>query len=201
MTEDTIRKPAVRETTSRRMTEPYNEVAYTQRGMSPKPLSPRYVEYYRPAEPMRVQRPYEPRDEVYRDQSGLVQVVDYAQDHPTQHYEELPRAVSRMQSVRPHSFQYDVSREVPPRMLTVQPEQERIVDLGALREVRATNVRQMSVRADDRYERAPAYVSTGRPRYEYVSNPQDRYIDVPMEADDVVMEDRREGRRQALQRL
>ena len=201
MTEDTFRKPAVRETTARRLTEPYNEVAYAQRVMSPNPVSPRYVEYYQTAEPVRVQRQYEPRDEVYRDQNGLVQVVDYAQDHPSQRYEELPRAVSRMQSVRPTTSQYDLSREVPPRMLTAHPEQERIVDLGALREVRATNVRQMSVRADDRYERAPAYVSTGRPRYEYVSNPQDRYVDVPMEADDVVMEERREGRRQPLQRL
>ena len=201
MTEDTFRKPAVRETTARRLTEPYNEVAYTQRAMSPKPLSPRYVEYRRTAEPVRVQRQYEPRDEVYRDQNGLVQVVDYAQDHPSQRYEEVPRAVSHMQSVRPTTSQYDLSREVPPRMVTVQPEQERIVDLGALREVRAPNVRHMSVRLDDRYERAPAYVSTGRPRYEYVSNPQDRYIDVPMEADDAGMEERREGRRQPLQRL
>ena len=200
MTEDTFRKPAVRATTARRLTDPYNEVAYTQRAVSPKPLSPRYVEYYRTAEPVRVQRPYEPRDGIYRDQSGLVQVVDYAQDHPSQRYEELPRTVSRMQTVRPITSQYDLSREVPRRMLTVQPEQEQIVDLGALREVRATNVRQMSVRADDRYERAPAYVSTGRPRYEYVSNPPDRYADVPMEADDEVIE-RREGRRQPLQGL
>ena len=198
---DAFRKPAAREPTTGRLAEPYGEVVYTQRVLSPKPVSPRYVEYYRTAEPVRVQRQYEPRDEVYRDRNGLVQVVDYAQDRPSQRFEELPGVVSRMQSVRPSTSQYNLPREAPPRMLTVQPEQERIVDLGALREIRAANVRQMSVRADDRYERAPAYVSTERPRYEYISNPQDRYIDVQMETGDVVVEDRREGRRQPLQRL
>ena len=204
-TEGSFQRNAPRVVSTSQLAQPYKPLNYTQRLVSPEPPSPRYIEYYDAAEHVRMpsqQTVYEPREEVYRDRNGLVRVVDYGQDERAPRLEELPRAASRMQSVRPSVAQYEAPREYPARMQTVQPEHERMMDAGGLREVRPPTFRQMSLRADDRYERAPTYVtSERRPRYQYVANPQDRFVDVGMEGDRIMMEAPRDGRVQPLQRL
>ena len=185
----------------------YDDRSYVRTIQSPAPTSPSYVEYYRPAKPVSTatrQQTYEPREEVYQDGDGVVRVVEYPPQRATQRYEEVPRprdGVARMQSVRPSTSQYELPREHIPRVQTVQPEHERIIELGGRRAVRVPAVRQVSLRPDDGYERAPVYMATERPRYQYVSDVRDSgYVGGEVH-EEVLMEDGRSAGRRPLQRL
>lgn len=189
------------------LTKVYDEGGYMRTIQSPAPTSPSYVEYYQPAKPVSTaarQQTYEPREEMYQDGNGVVRVVEHPPQRATQRYEEVPRhreGVTRMQSVRPSTSQYELPREHIPRMQTVQPEHERILELGARRAVRVPAVRQVSLRPDEGYERGPVYVATERPRYQYVSDVRDSgYVGGEVQ-DELVMEEARSAGRRPLQRL
>ncbi|MCJ1249494.1 hypothetical protein MMC30_006718 [Trapelia coarctata] len=185
----------------------HDEGGYVRTVQSPAPTSPSYVEYYQPAKPVStVARPqtYESREEVYQDRNGVVRVVEYPPQRATHHYEEMPKyrdGATRMQSVRPSTSQYELPREHIPRVQTVQPENERIVELGGRRAVRVPAVRQVSLRPDDGYERGPVYVAAERPRYQFVSDVRDAgYVGGEVQ-EETVMEEARSAGRRPLQRL
>ena len=189
------------------LTKVYDDGGYVRPIQSPAPTSPSYVEYYQPAKPVATvarQQTYEPREEVYQDGNGVVRVVEYPPQRTAQRYEEVPRhreGATRMQSVRPLTSQYEVAREHVPRVQTVQPEHERIIELGGRRAVRVPTGRHVSLRPDEGYERGPMYVAAERPRYQYVSGVRDSgYVGGEVQ-DEVVMEEPRSAGRRPLQRL
>jgi len=188
------------------LTKVYDDGEYVRTVQSPAPTSPSYVEYYQPAKPVSTSsrhQAYETREEVYQDGEGVVRVLEYPQ-RATQRYEEIPRpreGVTRMQSVRPSTSQYELPREHVPRVQTVQPEHERIIELGGRRAVRVPAMRQVSMRPDDGYERAPVYLATERPRYQYVSDVQDSGYGAGEVQEETFMEDRRGAGKRTLQRL
>lgn len=184
----------------------YDDGGYVRTVQSPAPTSPNYVEYYQPAKQVSTtsrQQAYEAREEVYQDGDGVVRVLEYPQ-RATQRYEQIPRpreGVTRTQSVRPSTSQYELPREHTPRVQTVQPEHERIIELGGRRAVRVPAGRQVSVRPDDGYERAPVYLATERPRYQYVSDVQDSGYGAGEVQKEMFLDDRRSVGRRPLQRL
>ena len=147
---------------------------YSQRVASPVPTSPRYVEYYPTNETSRVEnRPgvYQPREEAYSDRSGVARMVEYGEDRTPRQFEQVLRpreTISRMQSVQP-PMQYEVIRERVPRTHSVRPDHHRIVSLGNRQEMEPPYARQVSIRPDERYVRAPSYAAPEKPRYQYVS--------------------------------
>ena len=186
--------------------KPYDDGVHIRTIQSPIPTSPRYVEYYPPAERVPTaarQRLYEPREDGPRDRHGEVRVIEYPPERLAQRYEEVagPRqGLARMHSVRPSGVQYEVAREHIPRVQTVQPEHERVIDLSMRREMRPPVVRQVSVRAGDRYER-PSYVTTERPRYQYISDARETSFAGGEVQEDIVMESPRSAGRRPLHRL
>ena len=203
-----IERPAPRRASVHpQLAKSYDDGAYIRTVQSPIPTSPRYVEYYPPAErvpPATRQRLYEPREEALRDRHGEVRVIEYPPERLPQRYEELaaPRdGLKRMHSVRPSEIQYEIAKEHIPRGQTVQPEHERMVDLSTRREMRPPVVRQVSVRAGDRYERPAAYVTTERPRYQYVSDGRETGFAGGEVQDDVVMGTPRSAGRRPVHRL
>ena len=175
---NSFEKPALRRASVQpQLAKPHLERSYVTSVRSPGLTSPRYVEYYPSAQPVHDhdrQRIYEPRDEMYRDRNDLVQLVEYPPERSTTHYESVSGSrdgIVRMRSVHPSGVPYEMAREhVPSRMQSVQPEQRRIVEVGSRHDGRASVVHQVSLRGDDRYERAPAYVAMEEPRYQYVTN-------------------------------
>ena len=189
------------------LAKPYDDGAHIRTIQSPAPTSPRYVEYYHPpAEQVPTatrQRVHEPREDVLRDRHGEVRVTHYPTERLPKRYEEIagPReGITRMHSVRPSGVQYEVAREHIPRVQTVQPEHERIIDLSTRREMRPPVVRQVSVRAADRYERPSAYVTAERPRYQYISDGRETSFAGGEVQEDVVTESPRSAGRRPLHR-
>ena len=185
----------------------YSSQEFTQRLASPVSTFPRYVEYYPTNEATRLesrQSVYQPREEAYSDHPGVVQMVDYSEDRPARQYEQVLRpreSVQRMQSVQPQGVQYEVIRERAPRTQSVRPEPPRVVSLGNRHEMEPAYTRQVSIRPDERYVRAPSYVASERPRYRYVSEvPDGRYAREELQDNMIVEEARNIGGRQ-LQRL
>ncbi|MCJ1240569.1 hypothetical protein MMC14_008573 [Varicellaria rhodocarpa] len=185
----------------------YSSQEFIQTQASPVSTSPRYVEYYPTNQATRIesrQSVYQPREEAYSDRSGVVQMIDYSEDRPTRQYEQVLRpreSIQRMQSVQPQGVQYEVIRERAPRTQSVRPEQPRIVSLGNRQEMEPAYTRQVSIRPDERYVRAPSYVASEKPRYRYVSElPDGRFAREELQDDMIVDEPRNIGGRQ-LQRL
>lgn len=186
-----------RSTARVQVADAYDGRGYVQRVVSPGPTSPRYVEYYPAAENGRVEsrrRVYESAEEVYPGRSSAVRMIEHPQERMQDRYEQVvgsrpsvqriqsvqPAGLQyeRVQSVQPPSMQYEVVREAPPRVQSVRPE-ARIISLSDRREVEGPYARQLSVRPEERYVRAPSYATYERPRYQVVSNVQDgRYENV-----------------------
>ena len=194
-------QPASRKPITRtQVVEGYDGQGYVQRFASPAPTSPRYVEYYPAVEPART----ESRQRIYQPAEDVVRVVDYPEDRLPAHYEEVIRpseVLPRMQSVQPVGREYEVVRERAPRIQSVRPDYQRIVSLGNQQEVQQQFSRQVSIRADDRYARAPNYAALERPRYQFISNVNNGQFvegELPEEA---VMEAPRSVERRPTQRL
>ncbi|MCJ1478067.1 hypothetical protein MMC13_006742 [Lambiella insularis] len=185
----------------------HNEGTFVSSVQTPGPTSPRYVEYYPAPEPVHDvshQRLYEPREEVYRDRDNLVRVLEYPQDKPLRRYEDLQGvgdSIVRVRSVRPSGAHYGMPREHVSRMQTVQPEQERIIELGSRRDPRGSVVRQIGARGDERYEKAPTYVTVDSPRYQYLSGSQPTdHVNGDAQGE-ILMESARNDGRRPFQRL
>ncbi|KAL9121118.1 MAG: hypothetical protein Q9187_002324 [Circinaria calcarea] len=194
-------QPASRKPITRaQVVEGYDGQNYVQRFASPAPTSPRYVEYYPAVEPART----ESRQRIYQPAEDVVRVIDYPDDRLPARYEEVVRPselYSRMQSVQPVGREYEVVRERAPRIQSVRPDYQRIVTLGNQQELQQQFPRQVSIRAEDRYARAPNYAALERPRYQYISkvnNSQFVEGELPEEA---VMEAARSVERRPTQRL
>ena len=179
---------------------------YSQRLLSPGPTSPRYVEYYPANEatrPENRQSVYQPREEAYSDRSSMVRIVEYPEDRLPRQYDQAVRpreTISRMQSVQPQGMQYEIVRERAPRTQSVRPDHHRIVSLGNRQDIEPTYTRQVSVRPDEQYVRAPSYVASERPRYQYVSEmPDGRFAREDVQ-DEIVLDGPRSGGSRQLQR-
>lgn len=188
------------------LTQTYDDGGYGSRLEFSGPTSPHFVEYYPAPEPLRAvsrQRVYEPRAELHGDRNSIVRVVEYPPPRMTSsHYEEVVRPseeVSRLPDHRSGGVQYEMARDRLPRLPSVRPEPERMMSVSGRGELGAASVRSVraeTVRAEDRYEHAPAYVSAERPRHQYVSDRRetDGYLNGEVR-DEVLVETLRDGRR------
>ena len=193
------RRPSVRPETAR----VYQDGGYVHHVGSPGPLSPRYIEYRSTLRSASRPLPYEPNDAGYRGQGDLVRVVEYPQERRLERFEDMPRTrngeAARMQSVRPREVEYEMPRERVQRVQSIQPEQQRYVDLGRERPGLVREVREVSVRADDRYGR-PEYVES--PRFQYVPTGLSAMGYASREGEgDVLMDGQRVGGRRGVERL
>ena len=190
------RKPSTRA----QVVEAYEGQGYIQRYASPAPTSPRYVEYYPAVEPARA----ESRQRIYKPAEDVVRMIDYPDDRLPVRYEEVVRPremISRMQSVQPIGREYEVVRERAPRIQSIRPDHQRIVSLGNQQEIEQEYSRQVSVRAEERYARAPSYATLERPRYQYVSEMNNgRFVEDELQ-EEMVMEAPRSADRRPMQRL
>ena len=151
----------------------------------PSPTSPQYAQY--PPTPRARQiimsdgriyqgDPYPIHEEGPR--------TTYVEPQPTPRFEESagPRqGMTRVQSVRPASSQYEMAREpigrVQSRVQSGRP-QPRIVSLGERQEMVPQVSRQVSIRPDDELARPVAYEQEERPRYQYApSGPPGRFVE------------------------
>lgn len=185
------------------------EPRYVQRATSPvspryvhragSPASPRYVEYT-PSTRTRSMIPEQGRyHEGFAPPNDAFRVVSYPGSQ-TGRFEDMPRPreTVRMASVRPMNSHYEFPREPVSRVQSARPEQERIVDLGARREMKPQSVRQVSVRPEEMYMR-PAEPVEDRPRYQYAPHDGRQYsIDGAYE-DRLVFEAPREPMRRIVQ--
>lgn len=190
------RKPSTRA----QVVEAYDGQGYLQRYASPAPTSPRYVEYYPAVEPARA----ESRQRIYQPAEDMVRVMDYPDDRLPARYEEVARSremISRMQSAQPTGREYEIVRERAPRIQSIRPDHQRIVSLGNQQEIEQQYPRQVSVRAEERYARAPSYTTLERPRYQYVSDVNSsRFVEDEL-PEEVIMEAPRSVDRRPMQRL
>lgn len=114
--------------------------------------------------------------------------------------EELPRPreTVRMASVRPMASQYDIPREQISRVQSVRPDQDRIIDLSARREMMPHSMRQVSVRPEQSYT-GQAWPVEERLRYEYAPETERRYFTDGVYDDRVDFEKPRDPARRILQ--
>ena len=186
--------------------EAYDESQYAPRALSP--TSPRYVEY---APPLRSRPVIDREDGIIYDEDGYaipregVRMVEYPISRPVGLYEEniRPReVVTRMQSVRPLSSQYDHSREQFARVQSVHPEQDRIVSSGGRRDLVRQASRQVSVRPEDVYARPSNYAVEERPQYQYTDGLRDRrFVEDEVPTENNIYEAPGGAGRRPLQRL
>lgn len=158
--------------------EAYDESQYAPR--APSPTSPRYVGY---APPVRGRPVIDRESGIVYDEDGYaipregVRMVEFPNTRPVGHYEENTRpreVITRMQSVRPVSNQYDHSREQVARVQSVHPEPDRIISLRGRRDLVPQASRQVSVRPEDVYARPLNYAVEERPQYHYADGLRDR---------------------------
>lgn len=187
--------------------EPQIVNVYDERRYIRRAPSPQYVEY-QPASTSRhvLDRENEPiyGEEVYLPRHDGIRAVEYSEPRSAGHYEEVLRpreGLIRTQSVRPAAGGlYEEPREQIARIQSVRPEQDRVISVERRREVVPQVSRQVSVRADDGFTRSVTYTGAERPKYQYMTEAQERrYVDeIP---DEVVYEAPRSAGRRPVHRL
>jgi hypothetical protein len=157
-------------TLSRASTRPeatriYPDEGYYNRVASPHDTPPNVIGYRSSVQPIARRPTYDPDLEGgYPNRNGYVTVVEYPHERRVERYEDYPRHVesgARM-SVRPVDLPYDVASERIHRVQTVQPEQQRFVEVR-----RDAPPGYVSVRPDA-YGRQEL-IEPHRPNYRYVS--------------------------------
>lgn len=186
--------------------EAHDERQYIPR--APSPASPRYIEYA----PVPRGRPIINRESdvgygegAYGVPNEGVRIIEYPDSRPLGPYGEVIRpreVVTRLQSVRPVSSQYDNSREQIARVQSVRPEDDRVVGLGGRRELIPQASRQVSVRAEDVYARPSNYAVEERPQYQYADGLRERrFVEDEVPNDNGLYETPGTAGRRPLQRL
>ena len=149
----------------------YQDGRYPERWASPQPPSPQYVQYHASVQPSQPRTYYEPDSNPFRNRNEVVRIVEAPQERRLERAEDYQRGgenIARIPSVRPADVHYDGPGERFQRVHTVQPEQQRYVDVPRNGPMYVREVREVSVRPDDRYA-VQEFADAGRQRYRYVS--------------------------------